>query len=166
MMGVVSQLCRLIIMLLFHEWNILSRPLLHLSAYLECHRQEYYDHLLAVSQPGRWEKWQRFFLRGISIQAQDSVFRMTRLQGIRTKYEELVQGDRNSARMAGVVDFIFSRPILTIKQLETALDMPYMAAKRYVEKLVDANVLQETTGFARNRVFRANEIFETLGNSE
>ena len=41
-----------------------------------------------------------------------------------------------------------------------------MAAKRYVEKLVDANVLQETTGFARNRVFRANEIFEALENSE
>ncbi|MBI5955327.1 MAG: Fic family protein [Chloroflexi bacterium] len=157
---------RLIIMLLFHEWNILSQPLLNLSAYFERHRQEYYDHLLAVSQRGKWEEWLRFFLRGISLQAQDSVFRMTSLQGIRTKYEALVQADRNSARMAGVIDFIFSRPILTIKQLETALDMPYMAAKRYVQKLVDANVLQETTGFARNRVFRANEIFEALRNSE
>jgi len=157
---------RLIIMLLFHEWNILSQPLLNLSAYFEHYRQEYYDHLLAVSQHGKWEEWLRFFLRGISIQAQDSVLRMTRLQGIRTKYETLVQADRNSARMAAVIDYIFSRPILSIKQLETALDMPYMAAKRYVEKLVDANVLQETTGFARNRVFQANEIFEALGNSE
>lgn len=157
---------RLIIMLLFHEWNVLSQPLLNLSAYFEHYRQEYYDHLLAVSQHGKWEEWLRFFLRGISIQAQDSVFRMTRLQGIRTKYEVLVQVDRNSVRMAAVIDFIFSRPILSIKQLETALDMPYMAAKRYIEKLVDANVLQETTGYARNRVFQANEIFEALGNSE
>ena len=157
---------RLIIMLLFHEWNVLSQPLLNLSAYFEHYRQEYYDHLLAVSQHGKWEEWLRFFLRGISTQAQDSVFRMTRLQGIRTKYEVLVQADRNSARMAAVIDFIFSRPILSIKQLETALDMPYMAAKRYIEKLVDANVLQETTGYTRNRVFQANEIFEALGNSE
>lgn len=157
---------RLIIMLLFHEWNVLSQPLLNLSAYFEHYRQEYYDHLLAVSQHGKWEEWLRFFLRGISTQSQDSVFRMTRLQGIRTKYEVLVQADRNSARMAAVIDFIFSRPILSIKQLETALDMPYMAAKRYIEKLVDANVLQETTGYARNRVFQANEIFEALGSSE
>ena len=157
---------RLIIMLLFHEWNVLSQPLLNLSAYFEHYRQEYYDHLLAVSQHGKWEEWLRFFLRGISIQAQDSVFRMTRLQGIRTKYEVLVQADRNSDRMAAVIDFIFSRPILSIKQLETALDLPYMAAKRYIEKLVDANVLQETTGYARNRVFQANEIFEALGSSE
>lgn len=157
---------RLIIMLLFHEWNVLSQPLLNLSAYFEHYRQEYYDHLLAVSQHGKWEEWLRFFLRGISTQAQDSVFRMTRLQGIRTKYEALVLADRNSVRMAAVIDFIFSRPILSIKQLETALDMPYMAAKRYIEKLVDANILQETTGYARNRVFQANEIFEALGNSE
>lgn len=157
---------RLIIMLLFHEWNILSQPLLNLSAYFERYRQEYYDHLLAVSQRGKWEEWLRFFLRGITIQARDSVFRMTRLQGIRTKYEALVQADRNSARMAAVIDFVFSRPILTIKQLETALDMPYMAAKRYVEKLMEAGILRETTGYARNRVFQAYEIFEALGNSE
>jgi hypothetical protein len=36
--------------------------------------------------------------------------------------------------MAAVIDYIFSGPILGIKQLEAALDMPYMAAKRYVEK--------------------------------
>jgi Fic family protein len=77
-----------------------------------------------------------------------------------------VKVDRNFARMTAMIDYIFSRPILTIRQLETALDMPYMAAKRYVEKLVNANVLQETTGFAHNRVFQANEIFEALENSE
>lgn len=153
---------RLIIMLLFHEWGILSQPLLNLSAYFEQYRQEYYDRLLAVSQRGQWEEWLRFFLRGVSTQARDSVLRMARLQGLRTKYENLVQADRNSDRMAAVIDFIFSRPILTIRQIQTALDMPYMAAKRYVEKLVDAGVLRETTGYARNRVFQAGEIFQAL----
>ena len=93
-------------------------------------------------------------------------FRMTRLQGIRTRYEELVLADRNPQRMTAVIDFMFSRPILTLRQLESALDMPYMAAKRYVDKLVEAGVLQETTGYARNRVFMAYEIFQALENSE
>ena len=155
---------RLIIILLLHEWEILSQPLLNLSAYFERYRQEYYDHLLAVSQRGEWEEWLRFFLRGISAQAQDSILRMTRLQGIRTSYEALVQADRNSVRMAAVIDFIFSRPILTLRQMETALDINYVAAKRYVDKLVEAGVLRETTGFARNRVFQADEIFRALEN--
>jgi len=157
---------RLLIMLLFHEWQILSQPLLNLSAYFERHRQEYYDHLLAVSQRGQWEAWLRFFLRGVSLQAQDSVFRMTRLEGIRSSYETLVQADRNPVRLAAVIDYLFSRPILTIRQLEAALDMPYMAAKRYVDKLVNANILQEKTGYARNRVFLANEIFQALEHPE
>ena len=158
--------CRLLVLLLLREWNVLSQPLLNLSAYFEHYRQEYYDHLLAVSQHGKWEEWLRFFLRGISAQAQDSIFRMTRLQGIRTRYEELVQADNNPQRMSAVIDFIFSRPILTLRQLETALDIPYMAAKRYVDKLVEADVLKETTGYARNRVFMAHEVFQALENTE
>lgn len=157
---------RLLIMLLLREWGVLSQPLLNLSAYFERYRQEYYDHLLAVSQHGKWEEWLRFFLRGISAQAQDSIFRMTRLQGIRTQYEELVQADNNPQRMSAVIDFLFSRPILTLRQLETALDIPYMAAKRYVDKLVEASVLKETTGHARNRVFMAHEVFHALENTE
>jgi len=157
---------RLLIMLLLQEWGVLSQPLLNLSAYFEHYRQEYYDHLLAVSQHGKWEEWLRFFLRGVSAQAQDSIFRMTRLQGIRTRYEELVQADNNPQRMSAVIDFLFSRPILTLRQLETALDIPYMAAKRYVDKLVEAGVLKETTGHARNRVFMAHEVFQALENTE
>ena len=155
---------RLLMVLLLREWEILPQPILNLSAYFERYRQEYYDHLLAVSQRGKWEEWLRFFLRGVTAQAQDGVFRMTRLQGIRTKYESLVQVDRNAQRMSAVIDFIFSRPILTLRQLETALDMPYMAAKRYVDKLVKAGVLSETTGYARNRVFMAHEVFQALEN--
>lgn len=153
---------RLLIMLLFHEWDILSQPLLNLSAYFERYRQEYYDRLLDVSQRGRWEAWLRFFLRGVGLQAQDSVFRMTRLESIRSRYDVTVRADRNPERMAAVVDYLFSRPILTIRQLETALDIPYMAAKRYVDKLVNANILREKTGYARNRVFLAGEIFQAL----
>lgn len=157
---------RLLVMLLLREWNALPQPLLNPSAYFEQYRQEYYDHLLSVSQRGRWEAWLRFFLRGISGQAQDSVFRMNRLQVIRTRHEGLVQADRNPRRMAAVIDFIFSRPILTVRQLGFALEMPYMAAKRYVDKLVEAGVLKETTGYARNRIFMAHEVFQALENTD
>jgi Fic family protein len=107
-----------------------------------------------------------FFLRGITSQEQDSLFRMTRLEGIHARYEELVIADCNPKRMSAVIDYMFSRPILTVRQLETALDMPYMAAKRYVDKLVEAGVLKETTGYARNRVCVAHEVFRALQNPE
>ncbi len=153
---------RLLINLLLYEWGLLSQPLLNLSAYFEHYRQEYYDGLLAVSQRGKWDEWLRFFFRGISTQAQDSLVRMTRLQGLRTKYEEFVQSDRNPSRMTEVVDFLFTRPILTVRQLATGVDIPFKTAGQYVEKLAQAGMLREVTGYTRNRIYRADEILKAF----
>ncbi len=153
---------RLLIILLFCEWKLLPQPLLNLSVYFERYRQEYYDRLLAVSQQGKWEAWVRFFLRGVSLQARDSVMRLERLQGLRLKYQAVVESSRNSARMEKALDFLFMRPILSVRQLEAGLGVNFVAAKRSIEKLVSAGILQEATGYSRNRIFRATEILKAL----
>lgn len=155
---------RLLMALLFTEWNILPQPLLNLSVYFERYRQEYYDNLLAVSQRGDWEAWLRFFLRGVSSQAQDSLVRMQRLEAIRTKYEPLVKSDRNSERMGAVLDFLFARPILSTKQLAESIGMPFKTARQYIEKLAKAGILREVTGNARNQIYRADDIFGAMDN--
>lgn len=155
---------RLLMALLFTEWNILPQPLLNLSVYFERYRQEYYDHLLAVSQRGNWDAWLRFFLRGVSAQARDSLVRMQRLEAIRTKYEPLAKSDRNSERMGAVLDFLFTRPILSTKQLAGSLDMPFKTARQYIEKLAKAGILREVTGNVRNQIYRADEVFGALDN--
>jgi len=42
------------------------------------------------------------------------------------------------------------------------LIITFSVAKRYVEKLVQAGILKELTGFARNRIYRAEEIYKAL----
>lgn len=153
---------RLLIVLLFCEWGLLSQPLLNLSVYIEHYRQEYYDLLLGVSQKGAWEAWLRFFLRGVSEQARESVFRVERLQEIRAKYQPIVDQDRNSLRMAAVIDYLFSRPILSVRQAADGLSIPFKTAQAYLSKLVQAGVLREITGYARNRIFQAEEILRAM----
>ncbi len=153
---------RLLMILLLGEWNLLSQPLLNLSVYFERYRQEYYDLLLAVSQKGNWESWLRFFLRGVSVQASDSVVRLNRLQTMRTIYQAIADTERNRMRMEQVLDFLFMQPVLSVRQLQTFLNVSFPIAQRYIDRLVDAGVLQEVTGQSRNRIFRANEIFQAL----
>lgn len=153
---------RLLLALLLAEWNILSQPLLNLSVYFERYRQEYYDHLLVVSQRGDWEAWLRFFLRGVSAQSKDSITRMERLGSIRAKYQPLVESEKNSERMAAVVDFLFGRPIFSAKQLAEGLEMPFKTSRQYIEKLVQAGILREITGYARNQIYRADEVFSAI----
>lgn len=157
---------RLLMALLFAEWQILPQPLLNLSVYFERYRQEYYDHLLAVSQHGAWEAWLRFFLRGVSNQAQDSIVRMECLEAIRTRYQSMVNSNRNAERMGSVVDFLFGRPIFTTNQLTEAVGMPFKTARQYIEKLVQAGIVREVTGYARNQIYRADEIFTALDSIE
>ncbi|MBN8580368.1 MAG: Fic family protein [Anaerolineae bacterium] len=157
---------RLLMALLFAEWQILPQPLLNLSVYFERYRQEYYDHLLAVSQRGDWEAWLRFFLRGVNAQSQDSAARMERLKTIRARYQPIVDADKNSNRMGVVMDFLFGRPIFNAKQLAEGVDMPFKTARQYIEKLVQAGIVREVTGYARNQVYRADEVFTALDNNE
>lgn len=157
---------RLLMALLFAEWQILPQPLLNLSVYFERYRQEYYDHLLAVSQRGDWEAWLRFFLRGVNAQSQDSAARMERLKTIRARYQPIVDADKNSNRMGAVMDFLFGRPIFNAKQLAEGVDMPFKTARQYIEKLLQAGIVREVTGYARNQVYRADEVFTALDSNK
>ena len=149
---------RLLIVLLFCEWGLLPQPVLNLSAYVERYRQEYYDHLLAVSQKGDWESWLRFFLRGISEQASAGVFLMEQLKEIRLRYQAMIDVDRNPVRMSAIIDFLFSRPIISIKQVAEGLGMPFKTANDYIAKLEAKGILREVTGQTRNRIYYADEI--------
>ncbi|MFC2029678.1 Fic family protein [Chloroflexota bacterium] len=153
---------RLLITLLLCAWNLLTEPLLYLSAYFEAHRQTYYDLLLGVSQNGSWEEWLTFFLRGVTVQSRDAVTRSERLLALREQIREQVQKARAAARLLQVVDLLFAQPILTIRQVEAALDVNFSTAQRYVNQLEEAGLLREITGQARNRVYRADEVLRAI----
>jgi Fic family protein len=153
---------RLLITLLLCAWDLLPEPLLYLSAYFERWRDAYTDLLFAVSERGAWQAWLEFFLQGIAVQAGDAVARTQRLQDLHLHYRNELQTGRTSARLLQVVDLLFARPLLTVRQVETALGCDYPAAQRYVEQLVKVGVLEEITGKVRNRVFRASQIIEAI----
>lgn len=153
---------RLLILLLLTEWGIMTQPWLYLSAYFEAHRTAYYDHLLAISQKGEWELWLAFFLDGIQAQSEDAVARIKSLQRLRLTYHEMVKDERAAERLKQAIEVLLERPIVAIRQLEAAMDIPYRSAQRYIDKLEQLGILREVTGRARNRIYQADEILSAL----
>jgi Fic family protein len=153
---------RLLVILLLCEWGLLPQPLLYLSAYFDANRQEYYDRLLQVSQQGSWEGWLYFFLFGVSVQSLEAVKRVTRLQDLRSAYRHRLQPERSAERLMQTVDVLFEHPILSVRQMEAVLQVPYRTAQRYIEKLLDMGLIREITGQARNRLYRADEILRVI----
>ncbi len=153
---------RLLVILLLIEWGLLAQPWLYLSAYFEDHRSAYYDHLLALSQRGEWEKWLAFFLEGIRDQSEDAILRIEHLQLLREAFQMLLQDERAADRLMQAVDVLFERPILSIRQLEAAMGVPYRSAQRTIEKLEQIGIVREATGRARNRLYQADAILRAL----
>jgi Fic family protein len=153
---------RLLVSLLLCAWGLLTQPLLYLSAYFDTYRQVYYDHLLNVSQHADWENWLKFFFSGVSLQSQDAVKRIHRIQHLRSNYQQRVQGERSEKRLLQTLDLLFERPILSVSQVAGALKLPYRTAARYIERLEQMGLIREVTGQARNRLYRSDEILAAI----
>jgi Fic family protein len=158
-----GRLGRLLISLLVCAWNLIPQPLLYLSAYFEKMRSEYYSGLRSVSERGAWNAWLSYFLDGVTVQARDAIIRIRGLENLHQQYRFRLQSERaKSARLLQVVDLLFSQPIVTIRQVERELEVNYPTASRYIQDLLDAKIIEETTGGQRNRVFRATEILRAI----
>ncbi len=153
---------RLLLALLLSAWELLPQPLLYLSPYFESNRQAYYDLLLAVSQRGAWEAWLLYFLEGVRQQSQDAINKVGRLQLLRAEYQARIQSRRASARLLIVLDLLFSQPVLTTRQVETDLGIPFAGAQRLIDQLIQFGMLREITGGRRNRVYRADAVLAIL----
>ncbi len=149
---------RLLIPLLLHERQHLHQPLLYLSPYIDRHRDEYKDLLLAVSQTAAWESWIAFFLRGVTEQARESVIVAGRLLDLRERYRDLVTGPRSSANLLRLVDGLFETPALTVRIARERLGVTTRPAAAMIDRLVDLGILREVTGRSYSRVFLAQEL--------
>ena len=142
---------RLLIALMLCEANALSQPLLYLSHYLKAHRSEYYDRLTAIRERGDWEGWLRFFLRGVaevSLQANETARHIIALrEAQRAKFVA-------NANALKLIDALFARPVVNVKQCSEILNVSYVTANSLVAKLEKDGLLKEVTNGGRNRVFR------------
>lgn len=153
---------RLLISLLLVHWNLLPLPLLYLSAFFEQHRQAYYDLLMAVSTRGAWRDWVTFFLRGVAEQSRDAVVRAKRLQDLQSVWRGKYQRARGAGLLLAIVDELFDVPVLAPRQVAKQLRVSHQAAMQALRRLEHDQILSETTGKQRNRLYVAPEIIKVL----
>ena len=157
---------RLLVTMILCTEGLLPQPLLYLSAYFERHRDEYYAHLLDVSMQGSWDRWIRFFLRAVAVQARDAIRRSDLLLDLWQTYRERMQEGRSSALLLRIVDGLLQYPALTNPGIARDLGITPRAAQLNIDKLIAAGILQEVTGRKRNRLYVAHEVLRTLEESE
>ncbi|MDQ3070875.1 MAG: Fic family protein [Acidobacteriota bacterium] len=147
---------RLLITFLLTERGILHKPVLYLSYYFKQHRQQYYDLLNGVRNEGGWEAWIRFFLAGVVQVSAEAAETARRILELREQHRSAITErlGRGAANGHKVLESLYERPIVTVTDVQNRTGTTYAAANMLVRKLVEIGVLNEMTGFTRNRRFR------------
>ena len=147
---------RLLITFLLTECGILHKPVLYLSHYFKRHRQAYYEHLQAVRDHGDWEGWLAFFLRGVADVSAEAASTARRILALREEHRMAITAGLGRAAGNGhkVLETLFDRPIVSVADIESMTGTSYAAANKLVARLTELGILQEVTGYSRNRRFR------------
>lgn len=147
---------RLLITFLLTERGVLHKPVLYLSHYFKRHRQAYYEHLQGVRDHGAWEDWLTFFLRGVIEVAGEASDTARRILLLREQHRSAITAQLGRAAGNGhkVLESLFDRPIVTVTNVQQMTGTTFAAANNLVSRLVKVGVLNEMTGYARNRRFR------------
>ena len=159
---------RLLITFLLCQQEILSKPVLYLSHFFKQHRAAYYEHLQAIRDHGRWEQWLAFFLRGIASVSREATETARRILALREEHRAAVTTHLGRAAGNGhrVLESLYQRPIVSVAEVQALTGTTFTAANSLVSRLVTLDILQEVTGYKRNRVFSYQPYIAIFGGNE
>ena len=105
-----------------------------------------------VRKNGDWEGWTKFLLRGVE---------QTSLEAVETAKKVIAfrEAAFRAASSLGstelkLIEFLFSHPLTDIQTAQKQLGVSYNTAAAAIAKFESANLVKETTGRQRNRIFR------------
>ncbi|NLT57829.1 MAG: Fic family protein [Clostridiales bacterium] len=135
---------RLLITFWLCQQQILTQPLLYLSYYFKFHKLEYYDRLMAIRLKGDWEGWIKFFLKGISHVADESV-KMSRAifnlkKVISDKLNDRYPNNNNYQRL---LTLLFSEPVISRVQITERLGVANETAGALLRGLEGMEVIYD-----------------------
>ncbi len=153
-----GRLGRLFITLQLIERHFLEKPILYISSYFEEFRQSYYESLDRVRTHNELESWIKFFLEGVIQTSNKGKEKFENIIILRQNYEQKVDTlGRKVPRAKKLLLYLFSQPIVTVNNISNILDIQFKAANNLITDLVKLNILEEKTGFSRNRLFEMKE---------
>lgn len=158
-----GRLGRLLIVLNLQAMAVLNEPTLTVSAWFEARRNDYYDHLLAVSTRGSWDPFIGFFAAGLRASAESTRTQMRALVRVQGELAAVVGGSNlRSANARALVDLAVANPSFTVRHVEARLGISYGRANALIGQLMELGILDVVDEKAYKRVFFAPRVIDVL----
>lgn len=146
---------RLLITLYLVAVGVLDNPLLYLSAFFEKNKSLYYDNLTAVRTRNDMEQWLKYFLVGVESTAAQASSTLGKILQLKLSTEKTIANSfgRRAPTAYLLLNHLFREPIIRVDDAAKVLRTSYRTANSLVTLFQQHNILKETTGQSRNRMF-------------
>ncbi len=146
---------RLLITLYLVSTHMLDAPLLYLSDFFNKNKSLYYDNLMLVRTKNDLGQWIKFFLTGIietSVNASNTLQNIIKLKERVEQQHILIMGKRLPTAMK-LLHGLFKKPAVTIADVQSITQLSSKASYNLIDVFVEKGILNEVTGYQRNRIF-------------
>jgi Fic family protein len=155
---------RMLVPLFLYEKKVLGSPVFYLSAYLETHRQEYCDRLLAITGQNDWESWLLFFLEAIRAQAEANARQVIDILDLYKHLQNELPRITHSQFSINTLQSLFEAPVFRQSDFIQRAKIPKASANRIVSILIENNILEKlipNTG-RRSAILRFPALLEII----
>lgn len=134
--------------------GLLRKPSLYLSDFFERNRASYYDALMRVRTSNDMIHWIKFFLSAVIETADKGKKTFEAILALRREIDQLVLTyGKRAEKVQLLLLHLYRRPAITAIQASEMLDVSHQTASALLKKMTDDGILQEVTGYQRNRLF-------------
>lgn len=145
---------RLLIILYLINTGLLKKPVLYISDFFERNRSSYYDALAMVKESNNIEKWLKFFLAGVIETASNSIKTFDEIIKLKKEVEDKITSLGKKAKNGKkLLELLYSKPKLSAKAVAESLGLSVVSANGLLKSFVELKIIEEKTGFKRNRYF-------------
>ncbi|WP_215607175.1 Fic family protein [Leptothoe spongobia] len=125
-----------------------------MSDFFERHRGAYYDALTVVRSSNDLMHWVKFFLTAVVETATKGKRTFIEIMQLRNEVENTILTFGKRAENAKkLLLHLYQRPVISVNETAEMLDLSHQSASILIRKLEENNILSETTGYQRNRLY-------------
>ena len=145
---------RLLITLYLVSNQLLYKPTLYLSDFFEKNKSFYYDNLNRVRTHNDLIQWLKYFLEGVRSTSENSIQTFKSIIALRGDAEnKIISLGKKQALAKSFLQYLYRKPIVDTNDVTDALSVKASTALRLIDDFITLEILTETTGFKRNRIF-------------
>ncbi len=147
------------------QQGLLDTPVLYLSRYINHNKAQYYHLLQTVRDEDKWQEWVLYMLSAVSKTAQSTIKLITNIKELQQSYKHRIRSQCPKVYSQDLINNIFKHPYTKIAFLQQDLGVSRLTANRYLEQLVEEDLLIKHK-FGRENFYFNPQLINLLSNTE